>query len=247
MNAVTIWQTRLKSWRGCKVTRLLRGGYRNAAALVERTGHTLVAKTSVRTKAQLSWLRTVHEHARAAGFVIPDYVLNDDGEIIHDSVTLETFIAGHHPKTLPIASLTARLQHFHTLCQTLPQRPGFASATELLNQMQGGDVDLTLLPDELVHCCRKAWSHLKHQPTTVIHGDLNPGNVIVTPDNRLALIDWDEARVDSPMFDTIALQSAELRNALDYQAQLAFEIASSWQREPEYARSLIPRLGCETL
>lgn len=225
----------------------LQGGYRNAALLVMREGAYFVAKTTARSEAQVTWLLAVYQRAKAAGLTTPELIPSDGGTLVANGMALETFIPGHHPTALPHHTLADKLSHFHTLCQELPQRPGFASAADLLQQMQGGDIDLTLLPGALVHCCRRAWLHLQHQPTTVIHGDLNPGNIIVTPDNRLALIDWDEARVDSLMFDTIALQSAELRNVLDYQAQLAFEIVSSWQREPEYAQTLIPRLGCEPL
>jgi Ser/Thr protein kinase RdoA (MazF antagonist) len=206
-----------------------------------------VAKTTTRTEVQAMWLLAVHQQAKAAGLITPELIPSDGGTLVANGMTLETFIPGHHPTALPCHSLADKLSHFHTLCQELPQRPGFASAADLLQQLQGGDIDLTRMPGALIHCCRRAWLHLQHEPTTVIHGDLNPSNIIVTPENGLALIDWDEARVDSVMFDTIALQPATSRSTLDAQAHLAFEIASSWQRESEYAQTLIPRLGCEPL
>jgi aminoglycoside phosphotransferase (APT) family kinase protein len=238
------WQARLQAWSGCAILDPLAGGYRNAAMLVRRGDMQLVAKTTRRNEAQLTWLLAVHSAARAAGFVVPEYILSDNGNMTEDGVTLETFIPGYHPQTLADARLAEQLARFHALGRKLPQRPGFASAAELLHTTQGGDIDLSRMPGALVDCCRSAWAHLQHHPTTAIHGDLNPDNLIITPAEQLALIDWDEARVDSPIFDSLLQPTS---NPLDARAQLAFEIASSWQREPEYAQTLIAQLGCEAL
>lgn len=37
-------------------------------------------------------------------------------------------------------------------------------------------------------------------PECAVHGDLGVGNVLLT-DEHVALIDWDEARLDVPAFD----------------------------------------------
>jgi aminoglycoside phosphotransferase (APT) family kinase protein len=75
----------------------------------------------------------------------------------------------------------------------------------------------------------------------VVHGDPNPGNVRITGD-RVALIDWDESRVDVPDLDLVLPHNAGgLENgALDIaaQASAAWEAAVCW--DDEYA---IKRLG----
>lgn len=49
------------------------------------------------------------------------------------------------------------------------------------------------------------------------------------------LIDWDEARVDDPLFDLKVTEAEEL-------AALAWEIAVCWKPEPAYARALAEQL-----
>jgi hypothetical protein len=47
-------------------------------------------------------------------------------------------------------------------------------------------------------------AHLRSLPTTVIHGDVHPGNVILRvgpPQGQVALIDWGRARIGSPLED----------------------------------------------
>ena len=82
------------------------------------------------------------------------------------------------------------------------------------------------------------------QGRCAIHGDLHPGNVVVTPAG-VALIDWDEARMDYPAIDRAALGTDRSRAAR--QLALRAEIAACWNAEPQRARRLARRLvagGC---
>ena len=89
------------------------------------------------------------------------------------------------------------------------------------------------MPPELVAVVRAAWSALPAAEHCVVHGDAGPGNAIITQDGGCVLIDWDEARVDNPAFDTGYDPAAR-------RAQLAWEIATCWVAEPRYAKSLVP-------
>ena len=38
-------------------------------------------------------------------------------------------------------------------------------------------------------------------PGTLVHGDLHPGNIVVTPDDRYVVVDWSDAAVGNPFVD----------------------------------------------
>jgi Ser/Thr protein kinase RdoA (MazF antagonist) len=131
------------------------------------------------------------------------------------------------------------LDSFHHTARQLPQRPGFRSAVDLLVEDQCCDIDLRSMPDELVERCRNAWKLLIGMPRTIIHGDINPSNILVTREGRVALVDWDESRRDVPQFDRYSVCRDDPTFA---HTALAWEIASCWAQEPERARRLVGSL-----
>nr|WP_242532273.1 phosphotransferase [Salipiger thiooxidans] len=56
------------------------------------------------------------------------------------------------------------------------------------------------MPAKVVARCRGLWSAVSEQTEAVIHGDINPGNLIRCSDGSIALIDWDECRRDLVLF-----------------------------------------------
>ncbi|MCQ6561233.1 phosphotransferase [Paenibacillus mendelii] len=61
---------------------------------------------------------------------------------------------------------------------------------------------------------------------TLIHNDLNPGNVLVHHNEDVYFIDWEEARYGSLFFD-IPLRCSSLKLANEYRDQLGIEIPQS--------------------
>ena len=225
----------LSAWPDTRIIRKLTGGFRNEVYLVERDGMRYVAKTTRRTGAALEWLEPVHKAARDAGLVVPEFIKTPQGTVLAHGVTLETFVAGVPIAETDLPLLSAYINKFHTLTKNLPQRPGFASAVNLLQITKGGDVDLKKMPPALVAACRAAWQGLVDEPHCAVHADLNPSNVLRIPNGRFALIDWDEARLDAALFDMDLLlgPSKPVRRAL-----LAWEVACSWELEPQHARKV---------
>ena len=178
--------------------------------------------------------------AQAAGFVTPRFVPSVRGRLVEDGVTVETFIEGEPASREDLVAARPSLERFHQATRDWPQRPGFASATELLGLARGGDVDLSEMPPDLVEICRLAWRVLSHEPVSVVHGDLNSANVLRTSEGLLALLDWDEARRDASVFDTAALEG-EVSHAVA-RALLAWEVSVSWRVEPQHARVQAERL-----
>jgi thiamine kinase-like enzyme len=93
------------------------------------------------------------------------------------------------------------------------------------------------MPPEGVARCRAAWARLGGRDTSVIHGDLNPRNIRMTTE-RVALIDWDESRVDVPDLDLALPFNAAGLAADDFdiacQASSAWEAAVCW--DDNYAK-----------
>lgn len=201
-------------------------------------GRAFVARRTARTEPQLRWVLTVQRLARQAGFRVAPFRAASSGALGPGGWTLEPMLEGRGAGLREMASLLPRIAEFHALGQGMKQRPGFVSSLDLLSGEIGGDVDLGGLPPKLVAACRAAWAPFTGQAETSVHGDLGPGNVLLGPGGP-ALIDWDEARLDLPLHDLAActtLPEAEAR------AQMAFEMAVCWRKDPAYARTLAQHL-----
>lgn len=223
-----------------KVLRQLEGGHRNLSLLVQRSDDALfVAKTTTRSDAALAWAARLQAQARQIGIETPVYIPAPNGTYTNNGLTLEPFVEGRPARAEDLASLRPSLARLRKATSNWPQRPGFASATALLSIETGGDVDLNLMPTHIAAACRAAWQKLAGRRETAIHGDLNPSNLLIGAGGQPILLDWDEARRDSPLFDLAALGYPSKVLA---HAALAWEVAVGCQTEPAYAKSLAHRL-----
>lgn len=187
-----------------------------------------VLKSTGHGEAALRWLSRPQEAARAAGFVVPALVPARSGRLSHQGWTAEPYLSGPLASAADLAGLAPRMRAFHNRCRNLPQRPGAPSALcagRLLHQM----------PQTLAARLARCLAPLATMPAGAIHGDLNAGNVILTPDGP-ALIDWDEARRDALCLDHLAL--GQPGPPAQRRAALAWEIACCWGPEPARARRL---------
>ena len=217
----------------------LTGGHRNTVWLCDGPDGPVIAKSTRRTEDQIRWVAPLQDAARTAGLVIPTLKKSPFGHLLHQNWILEPWIEGRAAQAKDMPALAPRIRAFHAACPALSQRPGFCTLPELVTRTSSGDVDLSLLPADILAHLRAAWATVRHAPTQPIHGDLGPGNLILT-DKGPCLIDWDESRVDLPALDLIrsAPQPPEITRA-----HLALEIASCWQAEPAHARHLLARFG----
>lgn len=240
MTDLTAFEHALTHWGACTILKPLPGGHRNTAYLIECRGKRHVAKSTRRSPEALAWLAPVHDLAEAAGFRVPRLVPSGDGRLVISGITVETFLDGAPPARHQLAELLPRLQDFHSLAQTLPQRPGFASSVALRHASQGGDVDLAQMPPALVAHCRQQWQAWADAPQSVVHGDVSLNNLLITETGQLGLVDWDEARMDLALFDLLngrAAQGEPLTESENLLLQ-SWEIAVCWLVEPAYAQRL---------
>lgn len=231
-------QAAVRHWSDTTLVRLLHGGHRNEVWLCRSSGLVTVLRRSTRTSAQLAWELALLRHLERSGVLVPQVIAGSGGSAHLEGWHLLTYIEGQVLLNSNDERLRSSLLQVHACTPGWPQRPGFLTASDLLSQERGGDVDLTLMPPDLVAAIRDAWNDVASTGLGVVHADAGAGNAVLTPDGSCALIDWDESRVDSSVFDIG-------QGAKGERARLAWEIATCWAREPDYATGLVPAFLAE--
>jgi Ser/Thr protein kinase RdoA (MazF antagonist) len=226
------WET-LQRW-GDDVVRVepLTGGVANDVWSMRVDGRRAVGRLGARSDADLAWETELLVHLDREGLTVPLPIPTTDGRLFADGLVVMTYLEGGPPATTAdwrrVAGL---LRELHRLTQGWPQRPGWRSSTDLLHADTGTRINLGAMPPEGVARCRAAWARLSGRRTSVVHGDLNPGNVRMTA-NQVALIDWDESHVDVPDLDLVLPGNAadldEAAHDIAAQASAAWQAAVCW-------------------
>lgn len=232
------WEA-LEQW-GDHVARIepLTGGVANDVWSVRVDGRLAVGRLGTRSDADLRWETELMLHLDREGLTVPVPIPTTDGRLFVDGLMVMTYMDGGPPETpADWRRVAAALRELHRSTKGWPQRPGWRSSADLLHAETGTRIDLRAMPAESVARCRAAWARLAGRPTCVVHGNPNnPGNVRMTAD-QVALIDWDEARVDVPDFDLALPDNAAGLDDGAYdiaaQASSAWEAAVCW--DDEYA------------
>lgn len=214
------------------------GRVTNGARTEVWTGHLedvgkVIARRSRRSQPSRAWEWALLRHLRDMGIEVPDLIPSAGGDVDVDGWHVYHYIDGREPSAED-PRLVRSIGRVHRATSGWPQRPGSASARDLLVDSAGGEVNLDGMPDVLVDAVRGAWTSALHlrESTSVVHGDFGSRNALIDTRGRCVLIDWDEARVDDPLFD---LPESDTQK----RAALAWEIATCWSVEPTYARSLV--------
>jgi Ser/Thr protein kinase RdoA (MazF antagonist) len=237
----------LEAWRAARLGDAL-GGTMNLVREVEVEGRQRVARISRRTTDDLDWEISLLARLQSVGLDVPHLVPATDGRLrVGHTVVMER-VEGSQPDGEDdwhrIVQYLGRL-HKATV-GWVPQRPGWLACTELVTETRSGPVDVSGLPPDVLGRCRRAWSHLPPLPRVVIHGDPNPTNIRVSG-SRVVFLDWDEARIDSPLLDFAYVPDAESDlSAADMragrQAFYAWEAAMFWTISPDHAKRRLARI-----
>ena len=210
----------------------LSGGVANDVWSVRVKGQLAVGRLGSRSDADLAWETDLLRFLDSHGLAVPVPIPTTTGRLFADGLVVMTYVEGEPPETeADWHRVVDTLRELHRLTRDWPQRPGWRSSLDLLHTDSGTKVDLGAMPAEGVARCRAAWARLAGRETCVVHGDPNPGNIRMTSD-RVALIDWDESRVDVPDLDLVVPHNAAgfEPDALDIasQASAAWEAAVCW-------------------
>lgn len=225
-------------WPGLTVIAPLTGGARNTVWRArDAAGSDWVLKSTSHRAEALEWLVPLHAAARSAGFVVPQMAWRPVQTAASGAAsghvagwTCEPFLPGATARPADLTTLAPRLARLHACAAALPPRPDLPGACD-------APLPADLSPD-LVRALRAALAPMAGAPVGAIHGDLNPGNLLFTPEGP-ALIDWDEARRDWLFLDQIATRPPTPAEA---RAALAVEILSCLGPEPDRAAELTQRL-----
>lgn len=220
-----------EAWPGLDILDSLGGGSRVSTSRGEYAGIAVVVRRSLRSAAAINWELELLDHLAQAGVRVPEIIPSVDGLRHVSGWHMYRYIPGRVASHRGLATLHEAAKQVHDATVGWPQRPGFRDTATLISGDRGGDIDLQAMHTDLAERIRAAWEAVQPQPSAVVHGDLGPGNAIITPDGDATLIDWNEARVDEPGFDTGITPRWRT-------AQLAWEIATCWNKEPEYASNL---------
>ncbi|MEU4625619.1 phosphotransferase [Actinoplanes sp. NPDC023801] len=226
------WEA-LRYW-GEDSTRIepLAGGVANDVWSVRVGGRLAVGRLGTRSDADLAWETELLQYLDRAGLAVPAPIPATDGRLFAGGLVVMTYLDGGPPETRDDwRRVAATLRLLHRLTQDWPQRPGWRSSVDLLHAESGTKIDLGAMPAEGVARCRAAWARLAGRPTSVVHGDPNPGNIRMTAD-RVGLIDWDESHADVPDLDLVLPGNAAGLEDTAYdiaaQASAAWEAAVCW-------------------
>lgn len=232
------WEV-LEQW-GDDVVRVepLAGGVANEVWSVRLGERLAVARLGDRSDEDLAWETDLLCHLDREGLAVPVPIPTTDSRLFADGLVVMTYVEGRPPETEDDWRRVAdTLRRLHGLTAGWQQRPGWRSSTDLLHADTGTKIDLGAMPPEGVARCRAAWARLGGRATCVVHGDPNPANIRITVD-RVALIDWDESRVDVPDLDLVLpYNAADLDDAahdIASQASSAWEAAVCW--DDDYSR-----------
>ena len=158
--------------------------------------------------ADLAWETELLRHLDREGMTVPVPIPTTDGRYFADGLVVMTYVEGGPPETeADWRRVADTFRQLHRLTHGWPQRPGWRSSTDLLHAETGTKIDLGAMPPEGVVRCRAVWARLTGRERCVVHGDPTPGNIRMTAD-RVALIDWDESRVDVPDLDLVLPHNA---------------------------------------
>jgi Ser/Thr protein kinase RdoA (MazF antagonist) len=197
-----------------------------------------VGRLGARSHADLAWETRLLQHLDSEGLTVPVPSPTTDGQLFADGLVMMTCVEGGPPeREADWRHVADTLRRLHRLTEGWRQRPGCRSSTDLLRAETGTTIDLSAMQPEGVARCRAAWARFVGRPICVVHGNPNnPGNVRITP-NRVALIDWDESRVDVPDLDlALPLNAANLdEGAHDIAAQASAAWEAAFCRDDAYA------------
>lgn len=229
------WEA-LKMWgRDVKRIERLTGGVANDVWSVDVDGVLAVARLGNRSDEDLAWETDLLLYLYQKGMIVPLPLPCKNGKLFHKGLVVMSHIKGTAPETEQHWKEVARtLFMVHELTTNFKQRPGWSSSIDLLSLDRGTKVDLRRMPPKGVKKCRAAWDKMRGEKMSVVHGDPNPRNILMT-EKGVGLIDWDEAHVDVCLLDLVLpFNAAGLDDKVydrAFQASAAWEAAVCWDDE----------------
>lgn len=236
----------VRAWRGLRLVAPIDGGHRNEVWTGTFEGRRVAVRRSRRSPASLAWELDVLESLTEHGFVVPTVVRATDGSRSVGGVVVQEWIDGREPDTPDDWCRVAdELRRMHHEMADTPQRPGCVTVPELGRHGVSVDADLRIVPDDAAATVLHVFASVRTAPLSLVHGDPSSANVRLDDDGRVALLDWDESRVDVVWHDLSNLGVQVLDDDQHHSARRlsdAWEAVNAWAAEPNYARMRLDNL-----
>lgn len=236
----------IRSWSGLELERRIEEGNRNEVWRGKRRGDTVAVRRSRRSAASLAWELDLLVELDHRGFRVPVPISTDTGELSFDGVVVQHWIDGRPPSTGEDWQLVgAELKRLHAACSDIGQRPECVTTLELTRSARSVDADMAALPEGVADLVLEIFAGFEDVPVSLIHGDPMDSNIRMIQTGEVALLDWDESRVDLTWHDLSNLGVTVLDTAFHGRAirlSDAWEAANAWIVEPEYARTRLANL-----
>ena len=236
----------VSAWTGVRLDSPIAGGHRNEVWVASRDEERLVARRSRRSSDSLAWELDLLTDLERDGFLVPSVVPTDGGLPSAGGVVVQRWIEGREPSSADDwNAVAAELGRLHSRFAGRSQRPGCCCVCDFGRAARSVDADMSRLPADAAHDILHTFANLSHAAVSVIHGDPGPSNLRITTSGRVALLDWDESRVDIIDLDLANLGVQVLDDADHERAQAvadAWEAANAWTAEPDYARRRLAAL-----
>ena len=234
------------AWPAVTVDQRIAVGHRSDVWSGTASGSPVVIRRSRRPPASLEWELALLAALDAEGFDVPVPLPTQRGRQHAGGVVVQPWIDGRQPCTTKDWELVAReLQRLHERFAGWRQRPGCCVVTELDVTGCSVDADLSEMPNDVVDEILAVFATFDDVPVTVIHGDPNPSNIRMRGAGGVAMLDWDESRVDLAYHDLSELEVRVLPDREHDRAAClsdAWEVANAWVHEPDYARKRLDSL-----
>ncbi len=230
----------LRPWPGLALGGRVGGGHRSLVWRGTMNGEPVSIRRNRRSSASFEWELDLMSELADAGFTVPEVVRTADDRRHHLGLVVQRWLPGRPPETdRERRAVAAELARLHSFTNDHRQRPGCCTSPELAEHRRSVDADLDALPQPAQRAVLAEFASVADAPRAVIHGDPHPGNVRIGADGSVALLDWDESRVDVTWHDLSELGVDVLDRSDHLRARRlshAWEAVNAWVAEPDYAR-----------
>lgn len=167
-------------------------------------------------------------HLKSAGLVVPTpYFLDTSCTIFPTPYLVIEYIDGSTdfaPKNLPdyLRQFATHLAQIHRLPAAdfdfLPRQTDIYANTL---KMRPAQLDDSIGEGRIRDILESVWPLTQHNPSTLLHGDFWPGNLLWHGGQLVAIIDWEDAQIGDPLAD-VANSRLEILWSFGIEAMQAF-------------------------
>ena len=171
-----------EQWPGLVVGETVTQGARSHVMRGAVHGRPVAIRRTRRSDRSLGWELDLLTDLAANGFLVPEPITTVTGRTRYRGWSVLTWLDGRPPASTDDWFLVAaELRKIHRLFRGRLQRPDCCAVFQLGDTRRSVDADLDRIPPAVVDRCLTYFDPYLEAQRSVIHGDLHPGNIRITP------------------------------------------------------------------